>query len=75
MLIGKDRVRLYRRCLDITLVLSPSESSFMFYDHFSDLSGLVYGGNLVYVGVLMYAIQVLGHQGHLGMYFDELCGK
>lgn len=47
----------------------------MFYDHFSDLGGLVYGGNFVYVGVLMYAIQVPGHQGHLGMYFDELCGK
>lgn len=31
MLIGRDRVRLYWRCcLEITLVLSPSESSFMF---------------------------------------------
>lgn len=49
------------------------ESSFMmFYDHFS---GFVYAENLVYVGVLMHAVQVSGHQGHLDMCFDELRGK
>lgn len=44
----------------------------MFYDRFS---GLVYAENLVYVGVLMHTIQVSGHQGHLGLCFDELRGK
>lgn len=54
-------------------MLSPLASSFMvFYDHFSDL---VYAENFVYVGVLMHAVQVSGHQGHLGMCFDELRGK
>lgn len=54
-------------------MLSPLETSFMmFYDHFS---GLVYAENLVYVGVLMHAIQMSGHQGHLGFCFDELRGK
>jgi len=55
--------------------MSPSESSFVFYDRFGDLDSLVDGGNLVDVGVLTYAIQVPGHQGHLGMHFDELCGN
>lgn len=31
------------------------------------LGGLVYGGNPMYVAVLMYAIQVAGHWGHLGI--------
>lgn len=44
----------------------------MVYDHFN---GLVYAESLVYVGVLMHAVQVSGHQGHLSMCFDELRGK
>lgn len=44
----------------------------MFYGHFSSL---VYAENLVYVSVLTHAVQVSGHQGHLGLCFDELCGK